>query len=193
LPSIDRELALRTLADLPLTQATRQFADWWLDQVPADGSLPNRNSNTPLSRTLSTSSMACEVRPWVTVLCRSCGDKIETVLGVNLAGRDMLSLLAPPFRPTRLSRYVNVAQGGLQFSHRNVTAADHTELQVQELMLPYPDLHIKPLENGAELTIAFLDASTLPPGTRVLIAQGALKLADDPYYVDLRQNSTASK
>ena len=106
--------------------------------------------------------------------------------------RDMLALVSPAQRTERLNRYARVSAGGLLFAYRTVTASDGTNLRVQELMLPSPDRRIAPLEKSAALTLSYLDATGVQSGTRILISQGALNIADEPVLIDLRANAPMS-
>jgi len=183
---IDRDLARHELDALPLSEGSRRFASWWLSQIAADGSPLQIEKAKPVPGDLAASTLICEVRAWGTVLCRSSGDVINRALGLDLAGRDMLALVSPAQRAARFSRYGSVGAGGVLFAYRSVTAADGTKFRIQELLLPCPDRRVAMIDKGAALTIGYLDSTQLASGTRLLISQGALNLADEPKFIDFR-------
>src|SRR5579871_875228 len=143
---IDRDLAVREIADLPLSQGSRRFTNWWLSQIAADGCPVSIENAKRIPGDLAVSTLTGEVRPWATVLCRSSGEVINRALGINLTGRDMLAFVPPSQRKERLARNAKVAAGGILFTYRRLTAQDGTSLQVQELIVPCPDRQSAPLE-----------------------------------------------
>jgi hypothetical protein len=183
---VDPYLAGHEFAALPLTQGSKRFVSWWMSQIAADGSPLPKEDARPIPGDLAPSTLVCEVRPWATVLCRSCGDLISRALGISLAGRDMLALVPPAQRAERLARFVRVSAGSVLVAYRTLSTPDGTKLRVQELMLPFPDRKTAPLEQGASLTVSYFDSTGLASDTRTLISQGALNVADEPVLLDLR-------
>ena len=186
---IDRDLAERTLASLPLSSGPRTFADWWLSQIGIDGEPLPLEGIEPLRAEIALYALTFEVRHWSTILCRSCGANFISALQIDLTGRDMLALVSPAHRQTRLTRFVRVAQGGLQFSYREVVTADGMKHQLQELLVPHPDSRVSPLEPTASMVVAYIDASAAFLGKHVLVSRGALEVSDEPQFVDLRPKS----
>ena len=183
---IDRDLAEQALDDLPLTDGSRRFAAWWLAQIGPDGlPVPGERAQS-IPGDLAASTLTCEVWPWSTVYCRLSGDVIDKVLGVRLAGRDMLALAAPAHRATRLSRYVKVSDGGVLFAHRMLITGDGAKLRVQELLLPHPDRRVTPSEAAGIMCIGFFDTAPHDINQHVLVSRGALDILDEPLFIDLR-------
>jgi hypothetical protein len=189
---VDRILAERTLAELPLTAATRRFADWWLSQIGEDGRPVPSAVATPLPDDLAAEVIVCEVRPWSTVLCRMAGEKITRAVGANLAGRDLLAFAVPAHRAIRLKRNVDALQGILLLGYRALTTTGGTELRMQELHVPHPDRVALPVERGAGMTMTYRDTGVLIENMQVLVSRGALDVLNEPLSIDLRKRFAAA-
>jgi len=174
--AIDRAMAERTIASLPLGNGTRRFAEWWLAHLGSN--------ETELDDDIESCTLSYEVRPGQDVICRASGARIDQALGISLCGRNMLEMVPPERRATALARYENVAAGGLQFSLRRVVEAGGDAHLLQEIGVPDP--RDAPRPPGAVLSLAYVDVNALEHGTRIDMSEGALELADTPLFADLR-------
>jgi hypothetical protein len=173
-------MAERTIASLPLGDGPRRFAKWWLAQLARTG---NDNEAQALDEDIASCTLIYEVRPGQGVTCRSSGARIDSTLGMQMRGRDILELIAPELRASALARHENVAAGGLQFSLRRVVEPGGSTHLLQEIGVPHPG---GAQESGTTVSMAYVDIAMLDSGSKLELSPAALDLVEMPLFADLR-------
>ncbi len=171
--TFDYALAEEAMAALPLDARNRQLTDYWLSLWDGDA-LPARARFEPARvRDHLPGIMLMEIKPGCYVRARLAGTAVNQAFGIDLTGRDILSLSPPDVRQGRLERNSIVAGGAASFTVRRALSRLGSLVRSQEIQLPFADMtpdgarlvlfHSSWRPEGAEPGVADVVDTLLPP------------------------------
>ena len=135
----DRDLARSALDSFALSAANREIADYWLSlwtQSP-----PTRSQFEPRHLKAHIPALGIfEVMPDDRVICRLAGSYLESALGYNLTGRDLLEVTPKEEREDRIRFTHAIVEGAISFALRRFLKPNGSQTVADEIALPFADI-----------------------------------------------------
>jgi hypothetical protein len=155
------------LADLPLSDCGRRFADYWLSTISMHGFVWDNG----LSPDLLANIVSFEISPH-DVRIRSAGQKIIDAVGAPLVGDDYLQMAPPAQRPIRLARMCSIVEGHISTHQRWVVNQAGKIHFLNELALP-----CGLSERGLPMIMTYVDTDSPSSVGRIVAQEGAMNVA----------------
>ena len=132
-------MARNALDSFALSAANREVADYWLSLWREDP--PMRGQFEPRCLKAHIPAIGIfEVMPDDRVICRLAGSYLETALGYNLTGRDLLEVTPKEEREDRIRFTHAIVEGAISFAMRRFSKSDGSQIVVDEIALPFADV-----------------------------------------------------
>lgn len=135
----DRDLARSALDSFALSAANRDVADYWLslwtDRPPTRSQFEPRHLKAHIP-----AIGIFEVMPDDRVICRLAGGYLESALGYNLTGRDLLAVTPKEEREDRVRFTRAIVEGAISFALRRFLKPDGSQTIADEIALPFADV-----------------------------------------------------
>ena len=169
--SFDKTEAQVVLARLPLSPASRQFADAWLTMMSDDGSIRAHDITAFIPAELLLRVICFEITPHQ-VRIRRAGQHIVDAVGIPLVGEDYLKMAPAGQRATRLGRMCAIVEGHISTHQRWVVNSGGKLHVLNELALP-----CGLSEDGLPMIMTFVDTDSQGAVGHISPNKGAMNIA----------------